>query len=77
MYLKKKGGTKFLLTGIPCFLMLIITAWAMIKNEINFIESQNWLLTSVGAGLFILAAWITIETLILFYITPRPHSQEV
>ena len=77
MYLKKKGGTKFLLTGIPCFLMLIITAWAMIKNEINFIESQNWLLTSVGAGLFILAAWMTIETLILFYITPRPHSQEV
>jgi carbon starvation protein len=76
MYLKKKGGIKFVLTALPCLVMLILTTWAMIKNEMIFIESQSWLLTIAGAVIFILAAWMIIETLILFF-TPKRHSQEV
>ena len=76
MYLKKKGGLKFLLTGIPCLGMLIITNWTMVKNEINFIESKNWLLSFAGGLIFVLAAWMVIETLILFFTTKR-RSQEI
>ena len=75
MYLKNKGGLKFLLTAIPCLAMLIITNWAMVKNEMNFIESKNWLLTFAGAGIFILALWMAVETLIVFF-TARPRCRQ-
>ena len=76
MYLKNKGGLKFLLTAIPCLAMLIITNWAMVKNEMNFIESKNWLLAFAGAGIFILALWMAVETLIVFF-TAVPRSRQL
>ena len=66
MYLKKKGGLKYLIAGIPCVLMLIITGWAMVLNEQKFIDDKNILLIVIGGAVFLLAVWITVETLILF-----------
>ncbi len=66
MYLRKKGGFSFILTAIPCVLMLILTGWAMILNEKTFYAQKNWLLVSIGLFVFILAAWMTIETAFLF-----------
>lgn len=66
MYLKKKGGLKFLVSCIPCFLMLGIACWAMVINEKKFIEDENWLLVIIGGGIFALAIWMTIETAIVF-----------
>ncbi len=66
LYLKSKGGIKFIVTAIPCLIMLVITNWAMIKNELGFISKGNWLLVTIGAGIFILSLWMTIEALITF-----------
>ena len=65
-YLKHKGGLKFLFTAIPCVIMLVITNWAMVKNEITFLENQSWLLVIIGGCIFALALWMTVEALITF-----------
>lgn len=67
MYLKRKGGLKFLFTAVPCVVMLTITCWAMIENEKSFYQKQDWLLVIIGGVVFLLAAWMTIETLIVFF----------
>ena len=74
IYLKRKGGLKFLLTALPCLIMLVITNWAMVKNEMIYLADKNWLLVTIGAGIFALALWMTLEALIAFF--SRPHSTE-
>jgi carbon starvation protein len=74
MYLKKKGGLKYLFTAIPCLIMLIVTGSAMVFNEKRYIETQNILLAVIGVLVFLLAAWMTIETLILFARKTTPAS---
>jgi carbon starvation protein len=69
LYLKSKGGLKYIATAVPCLIMLVITNWAMVKNEIIFLTSEKyagekWLLATIGAGIFALALWMTIEALI-------------
>ena len=66
LYLKRKGGMKFLVTAVPCVVMLVITNWAMVKNEIGFIQQSDWLLVTIGGVIFALAMWMTIEALITF-----------
>jgi carbon starvation protein len=67
MYLKKKGGLKYLFAGIPCVIMLVITGWAMILNEITYYKDKNTFLIIIGGAVFLLAVWMTLETLILFF----------
>ena len=74
IYLKRKGGLKFLVTALPCLIMLVITNWAMVKNEMIYLADKNWLLVTIGAGIFALALWMTLEALIAFF--SRPHSTE-
>jgi carbon starvation protein len=73
IYLKSKGGLKFLVTAIPCVIMLVITNWAMVRNEMNFVAKENWLLVSIGAGIFVLALWMTFEAFIAF-LGPSPRA---
>ena len=74
LYLKRKGGLKFLVTAIPCVIMLIITNWAMIENEKAFLSRENsldkWLLVTIGAVIFVLAMWMTVEAIITFFSKP-------
>jgi len=74
LYLKRKGGCKFIVTAVPCLIMLVITNWAMVKNETIFLADKNWLLVTIGAGIFALALWMTVEAFMaLFGVT---HSTE-
>ncbi|MBN2183645.1 MAG: carbon starvation protein A [Sedimentisphaerales bacterium] len=66
LYLKGKGGKKFVVSAVPCLIMLVITNWAMIENEIGYVRQKNWLLTIIGGGIFLLALWMTIEAIITF-----------
>ena len=66
MYLKRAGGLNYLISGIPCVLMLIVTGWAMILNEQKFWADKNILLIVIGGVVFLLAVWMMVETLILF-----------
>ena len=66
MYLRKKGGIKFIITGIPCIVMLTISCSAIVKTQMSFIEQKNWLVVALGGGIFLLAIWMVIETVIIF-----------
>ncbi|MGD2095924.1 MAG: carbon starvation protein A [Phycisphaerales bacterium] len=72
LYLKRKGGLKFIVTAIPCIIMLVITSWAMVKNEISYINKADWLLVIIGGGIFALAIWMTFEALITFFKPSKP-----
>jgi len=72
LYLKRKGGLKFLLAAVPCIVMLVITNYAMLANEAKFINKHDWLLVVIGAGIFILALWMTVEAVIAFFSPDRP-----
>jgi carbon starvation protein len=67
LYLKRKGGLKFLVTAVPCLVMLVITSWAMVRNEIIFLADENWLLVTIGGGIFVLALWMTVEAFAAFF----------
>jgi hypothetical protein len=38
----------------------------MIQNEIRFFRNQDWLLVSIGTGIFALALWMTVEAVVAF-----------
>jgi len=78
LYLKRKGGLKFLVTAGPCLVMLTITSWAMVENEKMFMRNRDWLLVAIGAGISLLAAWMTVEAVIVFFKGPKtnPIPQE-
>ncbi len=66
LYLKRRGGRKFLITEVPCVIMLVVTNWAMVKNEMIFIAEKNWLLVTLGTGIFVLPFWMTVEAVRAF-----------
>ena len=81
LYLKTKGGLKYIVTAVPCLVMLVITNWAMVKNEIIFLTNEKysgekWLLSTIGAGIFVLALWMTIEALMAFGRRASTHSRQ-
>lgn len=73
LYLRKKGGMKFLVSGIPCLIMLVITSWAMILNEIRFVQQRNTLLITVGGIILVLAFWVFVESVVAFF---RPQNTD-
>ncbi|HIJ71297.1 MAG TPA: carbon starvation protein A [Planctomycetes bacterium] len=85
LYLKSKGGLGFLVTAVPCFLMLIITSSAMISNERKFLQDAmshpddlpKWLLAAIAGGIFLLAAWMIFETVrVMFRGRPAARSPQ-
>ncbi len=80
LYLKRKGGAKFLISAIPAVFMVIMTSWALIINEANFIKSGNWLLIIVNAAIFLIVVWVVIEGIAGFFskgkaITPEATAE--
>lgn len=61
VYLKNKGGLKWLIAGIPALLMMFMTIWALILNQTKFGASHNMLLQVVNGLTLALAIWITVE----------------
>jgi len=81
LYLKSRGGLKYIAAGLPCLVMLVITNWAMVKNEIIFLTNpkyagEKWLLSIIGGVIFLLALWMTIEALTAFFSSRPNHSQQ-
>ena len=66
LYLKRKGGLKFMVTAVPCVIMLVITNWAMVRNEMVFLAEDNWLLVVIGGVIFVLALWMRVEAMLVF-----------
>ena len=66
LYLKDKGGKKWLVAGLPAIFMTFVTLWATIDNEINFINSGKYFLSVINSIIMLIVVWIAIESLIKF-----------
>ena len=67
LYLKRKGGNKWIFAGLPAIFMSVMTLWASIINEIDFIEQNNWLLIIVNTIVIFVVIVIVIEGSIQFF----------
>jgi carbon starvation protein len=69
LYLKRRGGLKWLISGIPAIFMAVMTIWAVILNEVKFSAGNNVLLTVINLLVLIIAVWILIEGVVKFFTT--------
>ena len=78
LYLRGKGGAKWLVTAIPCVIMLVVAGSGMVVNERGFITAvmdgsragdptaQNLLLAGVNGISLLLALWMVVEGFLAF-----------
>ncbi len=66
LYLRTRGGAKWLIAGLPAAFMSIMTLWASVLNQANFFTSRNVLLLTVNGIVILLVLWISVEGLIKF-----------
>jgi len=76
IYLKRKGGWKWLISGIPAVFMAISIFWATMINQNIFDSQQNILLMTVNFVVFVLAVWILAESIITFSKTSKPENRK-
>jgi carbon starvation protein len=69
LYLKRRGGTKWLIAGIPAAFMIVMTIWAVILNQVKFGAGGNALLQVINICILIVALWIALEGIIKFFTT--------
>ena len=67
LYLKAKGGLKWLVAGIPAIFMAVMTIWGIIVNQTEFLGAHNLLLTIINAAILVASVWIVIEGVIRFF----------
>ncbi len=67
VYLRTKGGWKWIISGIPAIFMIVMTFWASLMNEMNFIKSHNILLYSVNLIIILLVVFIVFEGTVKFF----------
>jgi carbon starvation protein len=70
LYLKRRGGLKWLISGIPAIFMAVMTIWAVILNQVKWWGAGgNMMLTVINICILIIAIWIAIEGVIKFFVT--------
>ncbi|MGB2938228.1 MAG: carbon starvation protein A [Phycisphaerae bacterium] len=74
IYLRRRGTWGYLLTLFPCLFMLVLTVWAMVVNEINFVSAGNWLLVGVNGVTLLVALALALEA---FVNLARPRKCEL
>ena len=75
LYLKAKGGFKWLVAGIPAVFMAVMTLWAAVLNQFQFGSAHNLLLQSINVIIIVIAAWIVIEGVVKFFQTDDTSDQ--
>jgi len=76
LYLKKKGGLKWVISGIPAVFMLVMTIWALVLNQGSFGTQNNMLLQTINVIILIIALWIAVEGLVKFFSPGEPLAGE-
>jgi carbon starvation protein len=77
LYLKRRGGLKWMVSGIPAIFMAVMTIWALILNQVKFGAAGNTLLTVINICILLLALWIAIEGVIKFFATEEEPAAPV
>jgi carbon starvation protein len=62
VYLKKRGGNKYLISFIPAVFMLIMTLWALVVNELTYIKSSTYLLGIINIVIILIVIVVSIES---------------
>lgn len=75
VYLKTKGGLKWMVSGIPAVFMAVMTLWASVMNQLKFGTQHNLLLQVINVVIIVIAAWILVEGLIKFFSTHETPAE--
>ena len=67
LYLQRLGGLKWLIAGLPAVFMAVMTIWAVILNQVNFLGAHNMLLTVINICILLIAVWIVVEGVLKFF----------
>jgi len=76
LYLHTKGGAKWMIAGVPAIFMAVMTIWATVYNQVNFLGAHNMLLTIINICILIVAVWIVIEGVVKFFTPTGPPAAE-
>lgn len=60
-YLKKNKGFGFLVTMIPCIFLLSMTLWAVLENQMDFINQGKIQLIIINMIILVLTMWMIVE----------------
>jgi carbon starvation protein len=69
LYLKARGGLKWMIAGLPAIFMTVMTIWAVIMNQVKFGVAHNVLLQVINICILFVALWIAVEGVIKFFVT--------
>ena len=69
LYLKARGGLKWMVAGLPAIFMSVMTLWAVIMNQVSFGTAHNMLLQVINLIILLIAAWIVVEGVVKFFKT--------
>ncbi len=67
LYLRREGGLKWIIPGIPAVFMAVMTLWASLMNQIQFGSENNLLLQVINAAIIVIVSWIIVEGVIKFF----------
>ncbi|MFH1980949.1 MAG: carbon starvation protein A [Pseudomonadota bacterium] len=76
IYLKARGGLKWMVAGIPAVFMSVMTIWASVMNHAAFGSANNLLLQVINMATIVIACWIVVEGLIKFFQTDDTSMAE-
>ncbi len=77
IYLKTRGGLKWLATGIPGVFMVVMTLWAAIMNQTDFSNQSNILLQVINVVIIVLVSIIVIEGFAAFLKTTETKEEVI
>jgi carbon starvation protein len=69
VYLKSRGGLKWMVSGLPACFMTFMTIWAVVMNQLKFDAAHNVMLMVINIAILIIAVWIAFEGLVKFFKT--------
>ncbi len=67
LYLRRKGGFKWVIPGIPAAFMAVMTLWASLMNQFQFNQDSNLLLQVINAAIILIVTWIIVEGVIKMF----------
>jgi len=70
LYLRRRGSFYWLVSGIPTLFMAVMTLWATLMNQANFLDQQQWFLFLINGAIILIVVWVCIEGIYTFFHTP-------
>jgi len=67
LYLRRQGGLKWIIPGIPAAFMSVMTLWASLMNQFQFNQDSNLLLQVINAAIILIVSWIIVEGIVKMF----------